>query len=433
MRGHRSVRSESLTHWACFTGEMGALRPGVGRRLRHLLVLAAFAALAFTAAPALSLDPYRPEAVDFEQQLPALERVAEPSAKRLAATRTHVHPGAGPVTYLSEVISAPARFDLAGIAGEMRPVEMRARTEDGEWSDWVETANGDPVYFGGADELQVRARAWRPAGRLHYVNVSGTATAGESLLTHARQAINGALLSAVSVIQPAAEAAPAKPVFVSRAAWGAKASGGGCKPRETPEYGRVKAAVVHHTVTASDYTEEEAPGIVLGICRFHRNANGWNDIGYNALVDRFGNLYVGRAGGIGKAVVGAHAQGYNAQTTGVAAIGTHTTTPISLSAENTFANYLAWKLPHHGIQARGKTRLISAGGSSNKYRSGRRIKAKHIVGHLRLDLTACPGGALKLQLKDIRRKAQARIGGKPIKKPPPKPPPDDGGTGGTGG
>jgi hypothetical protein len=382
-------------------------------KLRFLL-LACGAALLWAAAPALSLTPYTPGAEDFSQPVPAVTKLDTRGAASRAPDAEHA--GEGPVKFISPVIDAPARFDLVGVAGEMRPLEYRARVEGEAWSEWVETANGDPVYFAGADEVQVRSRGVRPEGELFYVNVSGTSDPADRFLTGLREAVNSAFISAASVA--VAEAQPVQPEVLPRAEWGANQNDGGCPPRTGPSYGEVRAAIVHHTVSANDYTPEEAPGIVLGICRFHRNGNGWNDIGYNFLVDRFGTIYEGRAGGIAAAVVGAHTAGFNSQTFGASSIGTHTAFGITPEAKQAFVDLIAWKLALHGTIAAGKSRLISGGGESNKYPRGKKVYVKRVSGHRRLGLTACPGDALKHQIKEIRRQAQAKIEGHP---PPPVP------------
>jgi hypothetical protein len=398
------------------------------RRRRHLLWLtvgALLGALVWAAAPALSTRAYMPGAVDFEQPLGKVARVQAPAAAGRIAKANE-----GPVTHVSDVIEAPHTFDLAGLAGERREMELRARSDGGDWTDWTETEAGDPVYFGGAHELQVRTRGWRPQGTIHYVNVSGTTSTSDSLLTSFRKAVNSAFISAAAIVDPPAEAIPVRPSIMSRAAWGATKTEGGCRPRETPSRGIVKAAVVHHTVTASDYTEAEAPSIVLGICRYHRNGNGWNDIGYNALVDRFGNLYAGRAGGMQHAIIGAHAQGFNAQTTGIAAIGTHTATPMTPETVDAIVSYLAWKLSLHAVPAQGKVMMTSAGGSVSRYEEGQPVRLQRIVGHRQVGLTACPGAAAFAQLPLIRRLTQERIdaaGGTPTAPTTTTPVPDPSG------
>jgi hypothetical protein len=366
--------------------------------------LALITMLAWVAAPALSLRPYIPGAVDFERAIPAGKRIA-PAA---VASARRAHPGERPARWISPPIEAPHRFDLVGVARELRAVEIRVRDDGGRWSDWVEQDDGTPIYVGGADQAQVRA-PFRPRGRLHFVNVSGTSGGFASrLLTSARRAINTAFISIAST--PVAQAIAPKPRIVSRAGWGADNPDGGCPPRAAPQYGTVQAAVIHHTVNANDYTPEEAPSIVLGICRFHVYGNGWNDIGYNALVDRFGTLYEGRAGGLKRPVVGAQAQGFNSQTTSIASIGDHTSEAPTPQAVRSIIQFLAWKMAvDRAYPVTSTVQLTSAGGPEDKYPAGTVITEPRILGHLDLGLTACPGGALYPLISQIRAAVQKRI------------------------
>ncbi len=383
-------------------------------RLTIAAALGAVLFCAWVAAPALSLHPYIPAAEDFEASLPDAKRL-QPEAAPSELERLHGHrhadalaTGHGPPQWISPPVSAPERFDLVGVAREMREVEIRVRDSGGEWSDWVRQHEGTPVYVDGADEAQVRA-AFEPEGELHFVNVSGTAGGlADRLLNSARSAVSEAFISIAST--PVAEAIANKPKIVTRAAWGADLADGGCPPREPAEYGGVSAAVIHHTVNANDYSAAEAPGIVLGICRFHVNANGWNDIGYNALVDRFGKLYEGRAGGLEYPVLGAQAQGFNAQTTSIASIGEHTSTKLSKKARGAIIKFLAWKMKlSAATPVSGTTTMTSAGGSQSRYTAGTVITVPRVIGHGTLGLTECPGATLAPQVASIQLAVQKRI------------------------
>jgi N-acetylmuramoyl-L-alanine amidase len=376
------------------------------KRLLTGICLALITACAWVAAPALSLRPYMTGAVDFESAIPAAKRMA-PAA---VASARSAHPHEKAARWISSPIEAPHRFDLVGVAREMRTVQIRVRDDGGRWSDWVDQEDGTPIYVGGANVAQVRAH-FRPHGRLHYVNVSGTAGSfADRLVDSARHAINTAVISVASTPVAQALRLSPKPPVVSRAAWGADLADGGCPPRGPAEYGTVQAAVIHHTVNANDYTAAEAPSIVLGICRFHVYGNGWNDIGYNALVDRYGTLYEGRAGGLKRPVVGAQAQGFNSQTTSIASIGDHTSEAPTPEAQRSIIRFLAWKMGiDHATPASGSVQLTSAGGSESRYPAGTVITVPRVLGHTTLGLTACPGGALIPLVPQIQAAVQKRI------------------------
>jgi hypothetical protein len=312
----------------------------------------------------------------------------------------------------SRVLRAPRRFDLLGVRGPDAArgrFEVRVRRHGGSWSPWValavhgdhapDTGTGerasDPVWAGGCDELQLRSsRPLHGELRVHFVSVP--AVGRRSPVARA----------AASAKQQAAPQPGTPPNIIPRAAWGAAA----VPPRAAPAYGVVQMAFVHHTVTANDYTPDQSASMVLGIAKYHRDTNGWNDIGYNFLVDQYGQVFEGRAGGIDQAVIGAHAQGYNSQSTGVAVLGTFTAVPIPEAAMASITQLLGWKLTLHGVPCEGGLTIISGGGSLNRYSSGTPVAMQRISGHRDGDSTACPGDALYSQLPELRRRAAGLAG-----------------------
>ncbi len=379
------------------------------RRALLLGVLGLCAGLAWIAAPALSRAPYLPRAVDFELKVPTgLERAG--GVRAVSATAAGARP--------SPVLRAPRRFDLLGLrwrGGAHVRILVRVRRDGRRWSRWVPAAGADdhgpdgapplsasdPVWAGGADEVQLRLSRPLTGLKVHFVNVSGTATPTDRVQTSIRRAAHGAYaLLAPADARASSSSLPGQPPIVPRSEWD---PGNQCRPRVTPpQYGRVDLAFVHHTVNANSYGPADSAAIVLAVCRYHRDSNGWNDIGYNFLVDRYGKIFEGRAGGIDQAVVGAQAQGYNSYSTGVSNIGDFTSTAETDSGIRSTARIIAWKLHLHGAPVEGEIAETSGGGSLNAHPQGERVTFNRISGHRDGDATDCPGNALYAQLPEIR-------------------------------
>jgi len=194
-----------------------------------------------------------------------------------------------------------------------------------------------------------------------------------------------------------------QPTIIRRAQWGADES----IVRAPPYYAkRLRFAVVHHTAGTNSYTKSQSAAIVRGIERYHILANGWNDIGYNFLVDRYGQVFEGRAGGIDKNVIGAHAQGFNTGSTGVAVLGSYSSARISSAARTALVRLLAWRLDVAHVDPLSKLTWISGG--NPEYPAGTAVRLRAVSGHRDTGPTSCPGGALYAQLPGITSSISAR-------------------------
>jgi hypothetical protein len=330
--------------------------------------------------------------------------------------------GAKPQT-LTTVRASTARFNAVGVtwqeAARLGPlsVAVRGHRPGGDWGPWQAVgaaeldrdptvgpvASGSRRVRGGADLVWL--------GASDGVELSVTTMGGNAphdILADLIDPIADAPFTAEPVQSTgSAPDRPDMPPIYRRAAWGADER----EMNWRPAYGTgIKAVVLHHTATDGDYTEADVPGIMRAIYEYQTVSRGWGDIGYNALVDKYGRIWEGRSGGLSRPVVGAQAGGFNTGTAGIAVIGTYTDQDMPPAAAESVSRYAAWKFSlGPAIDPRGGVTL-TGGGSTSRFSPGTTITVPRILPHRQTQPTECPGAGGMNALPAIRERAAELLG-----------------------
>ena len=338
------------------------------------------------------------------------------------------------VTMLKPAVATRAldtsTFGLVALTSDS-PLDPRTRMlvrvrEDGQWTGWEQLGvnadrpspgsaeaagaryGSDPLLTAEADGVQVRMDTpdgLKPANT-QLVLLDNPVTKDDANLPDSQASDNP-----IASVEAGTVSAP-MPNIITRAQWGADES----LRRGSATYaGTIKAAFLHHTVTTNNYTPEQAAQQVRNLYAYFTKSLRYSDMAYNFIVDRFGRLYEGRAGGMDQAVVGGHTAGFNQDTFAVSALGNFQSAspaPEQMNAiDDAVAQLFAWKLALNHRDPNGSTQLTSdSSAGTSKYRAGQVANALVIGGHRDIGSTACPGKFLEPQLPAIRAATTAKMG-----------------------
>ncbi|OHU82635.1 N-acetylmuramoyl-L-alanine amidase [Mycobacterium talmoniae] len=312
--------------------------------------------------------------------------------------------------------------DLTGTSAR-----VRAQRGDGSWGPWYATealeadaaaAPGprgtEPVYVGRTTTVQIAVRRPADAPVTAAPPDSDAAKPGLGYRPATVEQPFAQNISAVLISPPRAPVdtqwspptaivPPGQPPnIISRAQWGADEA---MRCGNTEYDAGVRAAVVHHTAESNDYAPQDSAGIVQSIYAYHTRTLGWCDIAYNALVDKYGQVFEGRAGGMNKPVVGSHTGGFNRDTWGVAMIGNFENEPPTPIQLRTVGRLLGWRLGLAGVDPLGTATLVSAGGANTHFPRGATPTLPAIFTHRDVGNTECPGNAGYAAMDEIRATA----------------------------
>jgi hypothetical protein len=377
-------------------------------RFAVLLLVLAGVGLGLPAPHAAAVDDVRTPPSTVMRTVQGLQAASPSAAAKLRGARS----------VRSRAFEAPIPFTMVGFdVPDGARLRYRTSEDATSWSPWRDAptyaqagdapapADGgpawasstEPEWVGEARWVQVDVDGGSPAD----VAVSVMDTMGRSRSLKARASDALSSLWQERPTGAVAHAVVPQPKMTSRSRWGAGAS-------RTPRYSSsVRAATLHHTAGSNTYACKDAPGIVRAIWNYHAKKLGWGDIGYHFLVDKCGRIYEGRAGGIKRAVLGAHAGGFNTSTFGISIMGDFTRTLPPPAAREAVAQTVAWKFSIHRINPTGRVTLTSAG--STRYKKGVRVTLPTFFVHRDVSKTTCPGDRLMREVPAIRRRVASLV------------------------
>ncbi|QJW35218.1 cell wall-binding repeat-containing protein [Cellulosimicrobium protaetiae] len=369
-------------------------------------LLALSAALGPTAAHASSVAP-SPEASGPSAPLPAAASALPDAGTAPATLRTDDIGATGTVTvaggFQSAAVTWPADLDQ-----DVPELQVRARVADGNWGPWTHVhratdgpdtggdATGDEsttvVYLGQSDTVQVAA-----------VGTTEPLPDGVRVTTISSEpAPSPTADTAGAVPRARSAAAAAGPVIITREEWGAAPAR--CTWDAAPT---LKGGVVHHTVNANGYSSiEQAMQAIRNDQAYHQDGNGWCDIGYNFLVDTWGNIYEGADGSIEKALIGAHTGGFNTGTVGVAMVGTFTDVTPPAAQLDGVAKIIGYRLAQYGVDPAGTGTFTAASKTAGgRFEQGQSVVLPRVFGHRDTHQTECPGDLAYRRLAHVQEVA----------------------------
>lgn len=292
-----------------------------------------------------------------------------------------------------------------GVDGAALGTEVRVRV-DGRWTPWqpletepdpdpgtaegeVSRAGTDPLWVGDADAVQ-----------LSFVPPRTLVTGVDLVLVDVPEA--AATATAVAAPTGTAQAQLGGLRVITRAEWGARSPTCVMDTAST-----LTSAVVHHTAGSNNYPDQAtAMRQIRGDQAYHMDGRGWCDLGYNFVVDKWGNLYEGRDGSLTVARVGVHASGWNTGTVGISMLGDYSAVTPSATVRDVVARVIGARLGAFGVNPNTAFLYQNSGYvPSEKMPLGQSFQPR-VIGHRQAAFTTCPGVPTQNLMPDIRSAAQ---------------------------